>query len=58
MATSSITKDFYVVDHEAFERLKRELEQNPVCEGSVGMPAYKKNMSKLDAFFTKEAGPC
>lgn len=29
MATSSITKEFYVKDKAAFERLKKELESKP-----------------------------
>lgn len=58
MATSSITKNFYVVDHEAFERLKQEIEKKPAHEQPTGMSTYKKSLKKLDALFTKEAGSC
>lgn len=51
MATSSITKEFYVKDQAAFERLKAELaEQSTPNEKVVGSPSLKKGKEKLATF--------
>lgn len=50
MATSSITKDFYVKDQEAFERLKQELEKRPERKQTVESPSLKKGREKLATF--------
>ena len=50
MATSSITKDFYVKDREAFERLKKELESKPVRKQAAESPSLKKGREKLATF--------
>ena len=42
MATSSITKVFYVKDKKAFERLKQDLEKKPERKQTVGSPSLKK----------------
>ena len=50
MATSSITKDFYVKDEKAFERLKKELESKPERKQVVESPSLKKGKEKLATF--------
>ncbi len=51
MATSSITKEFYVKDQAAFERLKRELDTKPTPrEKVVESPSLKKGKEKLATF--------
>jgi len=42
MATSSITKDFYVKDPIAFERMKKDLESKPERKQVVESPSLKK----------------
>ena len=48
MATSSITKEFYVKDPAAFERLKKELERKPARRPMLETPSMKKE--KVTAF--------
>lgn len=50
MATSSITKDFYVKDQTAYERLKKELESEPKREQVVESPSLIKGREKLATF--------
>ncbi len=51
MATSSITKEFYVKDKAAFERLKLELAAKTVpCRKVVESPSLKKGREKLATF--------
>ena len=51
MATSSITKDFYVKDHKAFEQLKFELDTKSVPRNKVvESPSLKKGKEKLATF--------
>lgn len=50
MATSSITKDFYVKDQMAFDQLKQELEKKPKRKQTVESPALRKGREKLSAF--------
>lgn len=51
MATSSITKEFYVKDQAAFERLKSELAAKPVPRREVvESPSLKKGREKLATF--------
>ncbi len=50
MATSSITKDFYVKDEKAFELLKKELEEVPERAQVVESPSLKKGKEKLATF--------
>lgn len=50
MATSSIIKEFYVKDMEAFEKLKKELENAPLRKQVVESPALKKGREKLATF--------
>lgn len=50
MATSSITKDFYVKDPAAFARLKKELESKPERKQVVESPSLKKGKEKLATF--------
>lgn len=50
MATSSITKNFYVKDPTAFMRLKKELESTPVRRQVVESPSLKKGREKLATF--------
>ena len=51
MATSSITKEFYVRDQAAFEHLKKELNET-VAPHKVAMesPSLKKSREKLATF--------
>ena len=46
MATTSITKEFYVKDTRAFERLKQDLERKPVKKS----PSLEKGREKLATF--------
>ena len=50
MATSSITKEFYVRDWAAFERLQKELELKPVRKQVIESPSLKKGREKLATF--------
>lgn len=51
MATSSITKEFYVKDRTAFDRLKKELMVNIVPRSKVvESPSLKKSREKLTTF--------
>lgn len=51
MATSSITKEFYVKDQAAFERLKKELAaKSAPREKVVGSPSLDKGKEKLATF--------
>lgn len=50
MPTSSILKEFYVKDMEAFERLRKELEQPSEPRRVVESPALKEGREKLATF--------
>ena len=50
MATSSITKTFYVQDEEQFEKLKQELETKPAYEEAIDAPSLEKGREKLATF--------
>ncbi len=50
MATSSITKDFYVKDQAAFERLKKELESTPVRTTTVDSSSLREGRELLAKF--------
>ena len=50
MAISSITKDFYVKDPKAFERLKQELEKKSEGNQIIESPSLKKGREKLATF--------
>lgn len=51
MATSSITKEFYVKDQAAFERLKKELDETTAPRKVViESPSLKKGREKLATF--------
>ena len=51
MATSSIRKEFYVKDEDAFERLKKELDAPaPQREKVVESPSLKRGREKLTTF--------
>lgn len=50
MATSSITKDFYVKDQKTFERLKKELESNPMRKQVVESSSLQRGKEKLATF--------
>lgn len=50
MATSSIIKEFYVQDMDAFERLRKELENAHVRKQVVESPALKEGRKKLATF--------
>ena len=50
MATSSITKDFYVKDRKAFEELKKELDRKPMRDEVVEKKKKKKGREKLATF--------
>lgn len=50
MATSSITKDFYVKDQMAFERLKQELEKKPDRHQVIESPSLQRSREKLATF--------
>lgn len=51
MATSSITKEFYVKDQAAFERLKKELDETAAPRKvAIESPALKKGKEKLATF--------
>lgn len=50
MATSSITKDFYVKDEKAFKRLKQELKSEPERKQVVESPSLEKGRDKLATF--------
>lgn len=53
MATSSITKDFYVKDQKAFARLKQELEKPSEHKPVDISPALKYGKEKLATFMPK-----
>lgn len=51
MATSSITKEFYVRDQVAFERLKKDLDETSAPrKAAIESPSLKKGREKLAAF--------
>lgn len=50
MATSSITKNFYVRDKNAFKRLTKELEKSPNRKQIVESPSLKRGKEKLATF--------
>lgn len=51
MATSSITKEFFVKDDTAFEKLKKELDTEPTLRKQVvESPSLKKDKEKLATF--------
>ena len=51
MATSSILKEFYVKDQEAFERLKNDLDANSSPrEKVIESPSLEKGKKKLATF--------
>lgn len=50
MATTSITKEFYVKDTRAFERLKQDLERKPVRKDVKKSPSLEKGREKLATF--------
>lgn len=51
MATSSITKEFFVRDSAAFEKLKKELNiEAPLRKQVVKSPSLKKGREKLATF--------
>lgn len=50
MATSSITKDFYVKDKKAFEKLKEDLDRSPQRKNTTDSPSLKKGKEKLTTF--------
>lgn len=51
MATSSITKEFYVKDMVAFERLKKDLDKATAARKVVTeSPSLKKGREKLATF--------
>jgi len=54
MPTSSITKDFFVKDQEAFARLKKDLESVPERKHTVESPALKEGQDLLDVFVFRE----
>lgn len=48
MATSSITKEFFVKDDTAFEKLKKELDTEPTLRKQVvESPSLKKRQRKI-----------
>lgn len=52
MATSSITKDYYVRDYAAFERLKADLDAaSPPTTVVTESPSLEKGREKLASFF-------
>ncbi len=54
MATSSITKDFYVKDREAFKHLKRELESKPEQKQVLESLSLKKGRELLTEFVFRQ----
>ena len=50
MATSSITKDFYVKDQQAFDKLKKDIASGPARKQVVESPSLKKGREKLATF--------
>lgn len=50
MATSSITKEFYVRDQSAFEQLKRQLDNKPERRHVTDSPSLNKGRQKLATF--------
>jgi len=50
MAASSITKEFYVKDRDAFERLKQALKEKSECKQTADSPSLKRGREKLTAF--------
>ena len=50
MATSSITKDFYVKDQAAFEKLREELSKVTPREQASVSPSLQKGKEKLATF--------
>lgn len=54
MATSSITKEFYVKDEKAFERLKQDLNSKPECKQAVESSSLEKGRDKLSTFVFRQ----
>lgn len=51
MATTSITKDFFVKDNRAYEKLKRDLDKKaPVRKVVAESTSLKKSKEKLATF--------
>ncbi len=50
MATSSIKKDFYAKNQEAFMLLKKELEEKTASRKVVESPTLKRGKEKLATF--------
>ena len=50
MATSSITKEFYVRDSKSFEKLQKELNNKPTQKQVVESPSLEKGKEKLATF--------
>lgn len=51
MPTSSITKEIYVKDKEAFDRLKQEIDEpNLTHDQTTDSPSLKKSREKLSTF--------
>lgn len=50
MATSSITKEFYVRDKKAFEKLKKELDIKTDRKQVVESPSLLRSRKKLATF--------
>lgn len=50
MATSSITKEFYVKDKESFEKLKNELNTKTARSQVVKSPSLIRGRKKLATF--------
>ncbi len=50
MATSSITKDFYVKDQAAYESLKKELESTPPQKRVVKASSLREGRELLATF--------
>lgn len=50
MTTSSITKDFYVKDQQAFDKLEKDIASSPARKQVVESPSLKKGREKLATF--------
>lgn len=50
MPTSSITKDFYVKDKKAFERLKQELNTKPEQQQTTARKSLERSKEKIKTF--------
>lgn len=62
MATTSITKEFFVKDQKAFERMKRDLDKKaPVRRMVAESTSLKKSKEKLATFvflYFAKSTPC